>query len=82
MIPLAEKAVRSGDVGEVYGLLAADLRRQLTHRLERVTELAGSKDASVAAGREYVEAMLGFQVYSNHLYQALHTDPHGEHQHG
>jgi hypothetical protein len=36
----------------------------------------------VTAAREYVEAMLGFQVYANHVYQALHTDPHGEHQHG
>lgn len=81
VIPLAEKAVGSCDVEEVYALLAADLRHQLTHRLERVTELAGRQDASVAAGREYVQAMLGFQVYANHLYQALHTDPHGEHQH-
>lgn len=81
VIPLAEKAVESGAVEKVYGLLAADLRSQLTHRLERVTQLAGGRDTSVAAGREYVQAMLGFQVYANHLYQALHTDPHGEHQH-
>jgi len=26
-------------------------------------------------------AVLGFEVYSNHVYQALHADPHGEHQH-
>jgi hypothetical protein len=82
VIPLAEKAVESGDGEEVYRLLAADLHSQLSHRLERVAQLAAGKDASVTAAREYVEAMLGFQVYANHVYQALHTDPHGEHQHG
>jgi hypothetical protein len=78
VIPLAENAVESGDVEDVYRLLAADLRDQLLRRLERVRQLAESKDASVDAGREYVQAMLGFEVYSHHVYQAMH----GEHQHG
>jgi hypothetical protein len=82
VIPLAEKAVESGAVEDVYRLLAADLRGELTHRLERVGQLAAGKDVSVTAAREYVQAMLGFEVYANHVYQALHTDPHGEHHHG
>jgi hypothetical protein len=82
VIPLAEKATETGDVEEVYGLLAADLHTELTRRLDRVTRLAAGKDASVPAARAYVHAMLGFQVYANHVHQALHTDPHGEHSHG
>jgi Family of unknown function (DUF6448) len=82
VIPLAEKAVESGDAGEVYRLLAADLHSQLTHWLERVGKLAEGKDTSVPAAREYVEAMLGFEVYANQVYHALHADPHGEHHHG
>ena len=82
VIPLAEKAVDSGDAGDLYRLLAADLHSQLTHRLDRVGKLAEGKDTSVPAAREYVEAMLGFEVYANQVYHALHTDPHGEHQHG
>ncbi|HET8659106.1 MAG TPA: DUF6448 family protein [Micromonosporaceae bacterium] len=82
VIPLAEKAVESGDGEELYQLLAGDLRDQLTHRLARVTRLAAARDASVAAAREHVQAMLGFQVYAHHLHQALHTDPHGGHEHG
>lgn len=82
VIPLAEEAVATGEVDEVFQLLAADLRRQLTHRLERVNRLAGDRYASVPAARAYVEAMLGFEVYSNHVFHALHTDPHGEHGHG
>lgn len=82
VIPLAEKALGSGDVEDVYRLLAADLRQELAHRLDQVQRLAAGKDASVAAAREYVRAMLGFQVYANHVYQSLHADPHGEHGHG
>jgi len=63
-------------------LLAEHLHDQLGRRLERVRRLAGGADASVAAAREYVQAMLGFEVYANHVYQALRTDPHGEHWHG
>jgi hypothetical protein len=82
VIPLAEKAVATGAVDEVYELLAADLRRQLERRLDRVTQLAAGRHDSVAAARDYVQAMLGFEVYTNHVFRALHTDPHGEHRHG
>lgn len=81
VIPLAEQAVQTGDAEEVFRFLAADLKAQLAHRVERLAELASTKDASVAAAREYVEAMLGFEVYSNQVYQALHAEPHGEHGH-
>lgn len=82
VIPLAEKAIESGDVEDVYRLLAADLHTELAHRLDRVTRLAAGKGDSVAAGRAYVQVMLGFQVYANQVYRALHADPHGEHGHG
>jgi hypothetical protein len=32
------------------------------------------------AGRLYVQAMLGIEVYTNNVFHALHTDPHGEHR--
>jgi hypothetical protein len=82
VIPLAEKAVESGDIEQVYRLLAADLHSQLAQRLAQVTRLAGTKAESVSAARNYVAAMLGFEVYTNQVFRALHTDPHGEHHHG
>lgn len=82
IIPLAEKATETGDIDEVHRLLAADLHTELTRRLEQVKRLATGKDGSVPRARAYVQAMLGFQVYANHVYQALHTAPHGEHRHG
>jgi hypothetical protein len=82
VIPLAEKAIESGDVEDVYRLLAADLHTELVHRLDRVTRLAARRGDSVVASRAHVQAMLGFQVYANQIYRALHADPHGEHGHG
>jgi hypothetical protein len=81
VLPLAEKAVATGDIDDVFRLLAADLHAQLSHRLDRVTRLAGGRHDSVAAARTYVHAMLAFEVYANHVLHALHTDPHGEHRH-
>jgi hypothetical protein len=81
VIPLAEKATETGDAEEVYQLLTAELRAELAGRLDKVTSLAAEKDSSVPAARAHVQAMLGFQVYANHVRQALHTDPHGEHGH-
>ena len=81
VIPLAEKAVETGDAGEVYRLLVAELHTELTRRLDRATRLAAAKETSVSAARAYVNAMLGFQVYANQVHQALHAEPHGEHSH-
>lgn len=82
VLPLAEKAVESGDVGDVYRMLAADLHTELVHRLDRVSRLATNKGDSVTSARAYVHAMLGFEVYANQVYQALHAESHGEHGHG
>jgi hypothetical protein len=85
VIPLAEKAVTTGEVAPVADYLAAELHHQLEHRLERVGSLATTKDRSVADARAWVEAMLGFQVYSHQLLKVLQASPHGEghaHDHG
>jgi cation diffusion facilitator family transporter len=79
VLPLAEKAMETGDVEPVYEVLAAELRQQLERRLRRVRELAAARERSVADARAWVEAMLGFEVYAHHTYQALSLEPHGEH---
>jgi hypothetical protein len=75
VLPLAERAVESGQVDAVYGLLAGELRRQLEGRLRRVGELAAVKDRSVADARAWVEAMLGFEVYAHHTMPRCSADP-------
>jgi hypothetical protein len=82
VLPLAEKAVETGDAEPVYEVLAAELRHQLEQRLRRVGELAAARDRSVADARAWVGAMLGFQVYAHHAHTALRSGPHGEHHAG
>lgn len=74
VIPLAEQALERGSIDELYGFLAAELQRQLQARLDRVGALSGG--VTTPERREYVEASLGFEVYSHQLYKAMKRDPH------
>ena len=57
------------------------LRDQLERRLEQVNLLAAKKDQSVGDARAWVEAMLGFEVYSHHLLDAISAPAHGDDGH-
>jgi len=80
-LPLAERAIETGSPAQLADFLGGELHEQLEHRLERVGVLAATRDRSVSDARRYVEAMLGFEVYSHHLYQALQAPAHGESGH-
>ena len=84
VIPLAERAIAAGSAEPVAAYLTGVLNDQLKHRLEMVNTLSADKDRSVADGRAYVEAMLGFEVYSHHVLEALQAPAHGDagHDHG
>lgn len=43
-----------------------------------MTVLAATKDQSVTHARAWVEAMLGFEVYTHLVLEALHASPYGE----
>ena len=76
VIPLAERAVETGSPDEVATFLTAVLRDELKQRLERVNTLAATKDRSTDDARQHIEAMLGFEVYSHHVFQALRAAAH------
>jgi hypothetical protein len=87
VIPLAERAIEAGSPEPVAEFLTGVLHDELRRRLERVNTLTATKDRSVQDARRYVEAMLGFVVYSHHLLRALQASAHSEHgeagsQHG
>lgn len=71
VIPLAERAVESKDASAVIEFLAGVVRDELTARMEHLKELDDARDGSVVKERDYVEAMLGFEVFSHHLYKAM-----------
>ena len=77
-IPLAERAVETGDVAELRELLTVTLQREITQRLDHVRELSALAGAGVGAARAYTEAALGFEVWAHGLYGAMTGPVHGE----
>lgn len=82
VIPVAEKAIETGSPDELLKALSDMLREEVTHRFRRMQHLRESADKSVADAREYVEAMLGLQVWSHSIYEGMRGQAHGAHVHG
>jgi hypothetical protein len=87
VIPVAERAIETGDASELIALLTEKVRSEIEHRFHEVMERKPHASESVEAGREYVEAMLGLQVWSHKVFGCLeggaHDEPTGEtHNHG
>lgn len=85
VIPVAEKAISAGSPEPLIRLLTETLRHEIQHRFEHMEHLRNHRPEDVTKAREFVEAMLGLQVYSHQLYQAMRASPREggqEHRHG
>lgn len=82
VIPVAERAVETGSPDELIEILSGMLREEVTHRLRHMLHLREHAHKSVDDAREYVEAMLGLQVWSHSIYERIHGEAHAAHQHG
>lgn len=82
VIPVAEQAIEKGSPDALIGLLTDTLRREVRHRFDHMMELRDHRPDDVARARDYVEAMLGLEVYSHQLYQAMKAHPHEAHGEG
>lgn len=80
-IPLAEKALETGAPDEVLRLLRDTVTREVTERLAHVVHLKGAATGGVGPARAYVGAMLGFEVWSNKVYQAIVGAAHAGEEH-
>lgn len=76
VIPVAEKAIETDSPEALIRLLADTLQDEVQHRFERVRNLRDHSPSDIAKARRYVEATLGFLVYSHRLYQAIKAAPH------
>ena len=76
VIAVAERAIRTGSADELVRVLTEVVADQIKTRLDRVMALKQQEHGSVAAAREYVEAMLGLQVWAHKLYLAATNGPH------
>jgi hypothetical protein len=81
VILIAEEAVATGSSERLTIYLTRVLQDELSKRLSEISALAATKNKSVADARRYVEAMLGFEVYSHTLLKAL-TAYDGHHGNG
>jgi hypothetical protein len=82
VIPVAEKAIETGSPDALIEILTHMLREEVCQRLEHVMQLKEHIDHSVDDAREYVEAMLGLQVWSHAVFESIHATAHPGHNHG
>lgn len=82
VIPVAERAIESGSPDELVALLNTTIHDEVTGRLARAMALKRHASHNVVAARDYVEAMLGLEVWSHKLYMAAKGPAHiGTHEH-
>lgn len=79
VIPVAEKAIETGSPEALIDALTAELRTQVSHRFEQMMKLQEHDPHDIPKAREYVEAMLGLQVYSHKLHGAMNADASARH---
>lgn len=71
VVPKADKAIETGELKEVYGFLAGVLHNSLHERFEKAMSKKNYGRNDIAAAREYVQAMLGFVLYSHGVYRFI-----------
>lgn len=81
VVPVAERAIETGSPDELVRLLTGMVEQETLERFEHVMQLKMHADGDLDANRAYVEAMLGLQVWSHSIYEALHASAHEVHQH-
>jgi hypothetical protein len=84
IIPVAEEAIESNSPDELEQLLIDIIRAEFRQRFDHMLHLKHHARESLSATRDYVEAMLGLQVYSHQLYLTAKSEAHEtahEHEH-
>jgi len=79
-ITLADKALETGSVDKLVGVLTDATAKGIRERFHRAQETKKHADESVAAGREFVEAYVVFTHYVEELHTSV-KDGTGHHEH-
>nr|MDO8081342.1 DUF6448 family protein [Candidatus Freyarchaeota archaeon] len=78
VVPRAEKAIEKGNAKEVIDFISHTVEEELQERFKNAVARKNYDVNNVAAAREYVQAYLGFVLYSHHLF----TNVKGGEEHG
>ena len=79
VIPVAEMAIDSGSAETLKAILSNHVRDEVQRRFDQLMALKPAAGGGVEHRREYVEAMLGLEVWANNLYQAVLAPAHAAH---
>ena len=79
IVALADKALANGSADEMIAKMSGHMGSAIREKLARVVETAKSKDMSVEAGREFVEAYVIYMHYVEGIHAAIMSA--GEHHH-
>ncbi len=71
VIPLAERALETGNANEVIAFLSNIVAEEIRQRFGRAMSKKDFDINDVDAAREYVQGMLQFLLFSHHLYKYL-----------
>jgi hypothetical protein len=71
VVPRAEEAIATGNPGEVIRFICDTVEEDLLRRFRRVMEAKRYDPDDVPAGREYVQAYIGFVVHAHHLHAGI-----------
>ncbi len=79
VVPKADEAVEKGDITGVIHILQQAVQDELSKRFELAMSKKNYDENDVPSAREYVQALLGFVLYSHHLYTFIkNSEIHGE----
>jgi hypothetical protein len=79
VIPAAENAIETGSPDQLAHILSETVRVEIKKRFDRVMPLKKRAGGTVEETREYIEAMLGLQVYSHKRYKCATAELHEAH---
>jgi len=77
VVPRADKAIETGNAKELIKFLLHTVEEELQERFDKAMAEKDYDENDVVAAREYVQAKLGFVLYSHHLY--VYVKGGGEH---
>lgn len=72
-VTAAEAALESGSPDALVRLLCDAVEAELRHRFAEVMARKARAGEGVPAARDYVEGMLGFEVYSHRVFDCAHA---------
>jgi hypothetical protein len=78
VIPIAEAAIAAGDPAPLADFLATAVRDSTLRRYAEMDAVRPDGESTVAETREYVERMLGLQVWAHKLYERTRSPARAE----